>query len=292
MTETSPAPLILQDRLAVTPWMHPQLKRLPGIMPVACEDWLLQDEAYAAQMALRDELIATRRDDVFAMRPEAEAGAVELLAILAEELPQTPGYRRKGSKICRPDGACLDLDDDHPLVIAGRLVQEDLCLLTIQDGRPILNGGMMCFPAYWTLTEKIGRPLRDIHTPVDHYSDLVSQRVDRVIANIRPDAPLMRANFLVYTNPALYQPASEYSERPHDPEAPRYVRVERQTLRRLPETGTVVFAIHTHLVRASDLPAEDFVALARLRPKVLPANRATGEPPDTQSPERPPAPDR
>jgi Protein of unknown function (DUF3445) len=38
--------------------------RLPGLQPVAEGDWLRVDDAYAGRMAYRDQLIATRRDEV------------------------------------------------------------------------------------------------------------------------------------------------------------------------------------------------------------------------------------
>ena len=38
--------------------------RLPGLQPVAEDDWLRVDDAYAGQMAYRDQLIASRRDEV------------------------------------------------------------------------------------------------------------------------------------------------------------------------------------------------------------------------------------
>ena len=41
---------ILQEKLPFTPWSDPALARMPGMRPVE-GDWLIVDEAYAAQMA-------------------------------------------------------------------------------------------------------------------------------------------------------------------------------------------------------------------------------------------------
>ena len=41
--------------------------RLPGAAPLAEAEWLIQDDAFAAQMALRDSLIATRRAEGIAL---------------------------------------------------------------------------------------------------------------------------------------------------------------------------------------------------------------------------------
>ena len=90
-----------------------------------------------------------------------------------------------------------------------------------------------------------------------------------MLSAIRVDQPLGRANFLIYTDPELHQPRSEGIAKPIDPKAPRYVRVERQTFRRLPETLAVIFTIHTFVVPASILSAEDHAALAKLKPDLL-----------------------
>ena len=39
-------------------------KPLPGISPLDPDQWLMMDDAYGAQMALRQELIRTKRDQV------------------------------------------------------------------------------------------------------------------------------------------------------------------------------------------------------------------------------------
>ena len=51
-------PPILQSRLPHAPWMDPRTARLPGVLPHDGQDWLAVDDAYGAQMALRDQLIA------------------------------------------------------------------------------------------------------------------------------------------------------------------------------------------------------------------------------------------
>jgi len=99
----------------------------------------------------------------------------------------------------------------------------------------------------------------------------VSNTVERMLSAIRVEQPLGRANFLIYTDPELHQPREEGIAKPIDLTAPRYVRVERQTFRRLPETLAIIFAIHTFIVPASQLSAEEYAALARLKPDLIPS---------------------
>ena len=85
----------------------------------------------------------------------------------------------------------------------------------------------------------------------------VAHTVERMLSAIRVEQPLGRANFLIYTDPELHQPRGEGIGKPIDPTAPRYIRVERQTFRRLPETLAVVFAIHTYVVPETILSIEE-----------------------------------
>ena len=54
-------------------------KPLPGISPLDPDQWLMIDDAYDAQMALRQELITTKRDQVIVIDPAAMPAAQELL---------------------------------------------------------------------------------------------------------------------------------------------------------------------------------------------------------------------
>lgn len=261
---------ILQTRLPVAPWMAPHTLRLPGTVPVAPGEWLLRDEVFDAQMALRDRLIAERREAVHAMEPGAEAAARELLALILERLGADPGYRIETARVVRPDGVAVGLDGP-PLVVAGRLVQEDLLVMERAEGATEhrLTAGILCFPSNWTLAEKIGRGLERIHLPVEHYDADVARRVQRLFDGLRPERPLMRANLLIYGMADLWNPRSEWDRHRPEPGEARYIRVERQVLLRLPATGAVVFSIHTFMVRPDALTEAQRTALLAVRPDAL-----------------------
>ncbi len=251
---------ILQDGLPHLPWIDPRTRRLPGIQPVTGDDWLRIDEAYAAQMALRDRLIATQPGVVHALLPGARAAADELYAIAIGWLRRRPGFTLTPTTATRPDGISVALDRARPLLTLGRLVQEDLCLMERDGLKYALTGGILCFPASWTLTQKIGRPLTGIHEPVPVYDADIARRVARMFDAIRPDQPLWRMNYLTYDDFVLHQPRLEGEKRPQ-PTDHVYIRSERQCLLRLPETGAVVFTIHTYVVDAATVTPADLAAL-------------------------------
>lgn len=242
--------MILNSHLPIKAWLDPQTSRLPGVGPVAKENWLARSDTYEAQMTYRRELISEKRDAVFQALPEAEAACIELKDIICTE------------------GGHPKSDNTHPLLDAANHVQEDLCILQKQDDQHILTAAVMCFPSSWDVRQKIGRSIDSIHTPVPEFAN-VSSIVERMLSAIRIEQPLGRANFLIYTDPELHQPRGEGISKPIDPTAPRYIRVERQTFRRLPETLAVVFAIHTYVVAETSLSPEEHAALAAFKPELL-----------------------
>ncbi len=241
--------MICQSSLPFYPWMEPRLARLPGMVPVGMSDWLVRDEAYDGQMACSDRLIEERRLDVAALEG-VEAEGEELLALILAQLGD--GYRVSEAQVERPDGVVVDLDGDHPLIIARQLVQEDLLIHRSFGDVHGLVGGVLCFPASWTLSEKVGRNLMGLHAPVAEYDAGLGARVQRLFDGIKAGRPMMRANFLTYESPDLFHPRPEANRR-HDERA-LFMRVERQCLVRLPQSGSVVFSIHTYVVPMENLP--------------------------------------
>ncbi|WP_434621539.1 heme-dependent oxidative N-demethylase family protein [Tabrizicola sp. M-4] len=252
---------VLQDSLPHVPWMEAATARLPGMRPCGAEDWIRADEAFAGQMAERDWLIATRLPLVHALLPEGRVAAEELLEAVLEILSRRPGYAVGAGAVTRPDGVVVPLDGRFPMVTLGRLVQEDLCLMERRGEESVMTGAILCFPASWTLAQKIGKPMTGIHRPVAHYDAELARRVQRLFDMVRPGQPMERYNALVYDDPTLHQPRVEGDRRPYAVER-LYMRSERQVIARLPRSGAVVFSIHTYIVPLERLSPEAREAMA------------------------------
>ncbi|MEM9523928.1 MAG: DUF3445 domain-containing protein [Pseudomonadota bacterium] len=245
---------IFQNRLREASWVTPATRRLPGVQPLDWNDWLRVDDAYAGQMAERERLLNGWRGVVV-----AEGGPVEeLLALVLQWLP----FPREGSLALCPDGRCVDIGRGDPWGVLGRLVQCDFCLLEKRHGEHVLTGAVLCFPASWSLAEKMGRPLTAIHEPVASYDGGLAKRVQRLFDAMQPVRPLWRVNALLYDDPQLFQPCRLPPVRGGRLalEAP-FVRAERQALVKLPRSGAVVFSIHTSVVRRARLTRHQLQAL-------------------------------
>jgi len=229
-------------------------RALPGIQP-ARGPWLRIDDAYAGQMARRAALLEERLEDVVYLDPAALPAARELLSKAMEILPAL-GFGAAGSIVTCPDGRCVDVTAMPPLQALGRMFQNDFVIMEKRGDQHVLTGAVLCFPASWRLSEKAGRPLTGIHVPVDDYTDDLARRVQRLFDGIRVGRPLWRFNRLWYQDPELYQPRSAAEPRRAGAGLATgpYLRSERQTLVRLPDSQAVVFVIHTYVLARADVP--------------------------------------
>ncbi len=217
---------------------------LPGVAPCGPDDWLRVDDAYAAQMAYRIEMLDRIRPKVLWSQPDALPAAREALREVLAILPGL-GFTMSPQQVLCPDGRRVDLDWGNPMLTLGHLVQQDICILqkSGDEEEHVLTAAVLCFPANWRLREKVGRPLTAIHVPVAEYDADLARRVQRLFDGVRPGKPLWRFNRLSYVDPDLHQPT-----RKQQGQQERLIRSERQCIIRLPQTQAVVFAIHTFVV--------------------------------------------
>lgn len=221
---------------------------LPGISPLSVDGWLIQDEVFAAQMAERDRLIFETPNLVFADAGASALAKQDVLDAVIEVVRNRTGYKIYLDRIQRPDGVEVTLTGD-PLLTAARLVQEDLCIHEKVGDEHVLMAAVLCFPASWTLEEKIGKPLSAVHGRVKEYDDGLTKRVQRLFDGIKVGRPMWRFNVLQYVRPDLFQPRRESDARDSDEDygSGDYTRSEHQALVRMNKSGAVVFAIHTFI---------------------------------------------
>lgn len=139
---------------------------------------------------------------------------------------------------------------------AAQSVWEDLCVLTRSaDGEPYrLTGAAVAFPTDWDLSAKMGLPLAGVHAPIHGYAEQLSDGVDRFLDGLKPGEIYGRTNWFVVASDALrYLPQEEPGLRFAHVTAANagetlFVRSERQTLRRLPGTGAILFTIGIYRV--------------------------------------------
>lgn len=251
-----------------SPFREGPFKLAMGLQPLDLQDWIEPDVRLADELAEKERLLRERHQEVFAALPEAMAGSVEVLELLAEHLPtRFPTlYKREGNilhnLVTQQSGDLLQ-NALHPLDVAGRLVQEDLCLMQ-QDARAqvyCLVGASLCFPTRWRLLEKLGKPLNTIHDPIPGYAEQLASTMDRYFERIKVDKPVWRINWSLIDDPTLFQPTGHGRKGLNlditceNAGEKLWLRMERQTLRRLPLTQDILFTIRVHVRPLRELAA-------------------------------------
>ncbi|MGX7894647.1 heme-dependent oxidative N-demethylase family protein [Tsuneonella sp. HG222] len=151
---------------------------------------------------------------------------------------------------------------------AARSHWEDMCLLVPGPEGYVLVAGAVAFPTDWSLADKIGLPLGGVHAPIHGYAEQLSAGVDHFMATLAQGAIFGRANWFVVADRSLrYRPDTPAEQRFAHVSAENagetlFVRSERQTLRRLPRTGAIVFTIGVYLAPLSSLSPANVAKIA------------------------------
>lgn len=208
-----------------------------GTRALDLDDWLIVDDDRDADLSYKARLFEEVPSVVFA----ADDSDVDSRPPSQEVLELVRGWLAQRGIVPPVSG------DEHPLIEAARLVQEDLAVLQRIDGAWVLTAGAVCFPSHWSIGDKVGLPLEGVHAPVAHYDTELRDKVDRFHDRLTTDRPVWRRNWFVNPTNELHLPA--YGHQMHiastiQPDgSPMWIRSEYQTLRRLPETGAILFTI-------------------------------------------------
>ncbi|MBL8578269.1 MAG: DUF3445 domain-containing protein [Mesorhizobium sp.] len=239
-----------------------------GLKPLDLKEWTEVDDTFDSQLAEKRRLYAEHADRVFVAEEGTEEAQAEVLGLLLDHLPvRFPDrYRRCGEDVVITGIPEREATDLSPLRKASLLVQEDLILMRRGDDGWRLVAGALCFPSSWALTEKFGKPMSSIHGPVPGFGPGTrnAELIDRMFDKLQVVQPVVRVNWSIQLGDALYRPMSN-DERNIRKAAPpnrfpdvesaarAFIRIERQTLRKLPVSGDILFTIRIYLDPLSTL---------------------------------------
>jgi hypothetical protein len=201
-----------------------------GLAPIAETCWFEGGEDDPAPR--KDALLARAPADVWGEIEGSRPGQAEALRLIAGWL-----------------GVAAVEPPDAPLLAAARLVEDDLCLMEKRPEGWTLTAASLCSASFFTAADAVGLPLQNLHGPVPGFNDRFLDRVARIFDRLQPDQILERRNWSVVNSGELSLPrAAPVRARiakidPAFAADAIFVRSERQTIRRLPKTGGVLFTI-------------------------------------------------
>lgn len=247
-----------------------------GTYPLPETDRLIETDAhYEHEVALKRQLLTERPAYYYQSLPGHETAQWDVLEAVLHNLarfsPDQFTLRRDGDRwhwhnhrlnemttFTFGDSATLPLE---PLDWVGRQVQEDLTLLAGDDryaDAVTLVAGQLCFGNGWCLDEKMGLPFWQIHAPIVPIVEPMIRAAQKLMERLPVGRPVWRVNWSVKVTdqlnmtsrhtPALDQLLADRlpALTPDTIGDQLYLRIERQTLTRLPRSGAILFGIHTY----------------------------------------------
>lgn len=246
-------PAGLSMKISHTPYDGSSKPFTIGLRPLDLSRWLEVNDHRDAYLAEKRRLYEQMPDKVFVAEDGTKDAQQEVLDLVVRYFDEHfPGLIEIG-------GEDTAGSSPHPLYRASLMVEEDLILMRRDENGWRLVAGSLCFPSSWSLTEKFGKPLHRIHDPVPGFGTGTRSAgiIDRMFDSLQGQA-VERYNWSIQANDALYHPLSNMqrihraTSRPSkfpdgDVDAHAFLRVERQTLRKLPVSRDVLFTIGIHL---------------------------------------------
>lgn len=206
-----------------------------GLQPLE-GDWLPPGISSEKQV-----LLDHHSDSVFCSLQDSLAGQAEAASLIAQAQA-----RRDDT----PNQSLLD---------ASYLTEADLVLMQKANADWVCTAGCLCAPTFFSPQHALGKSLVALHAPVPSGSPELAGRISRVFDMLRQDLILERLNWTVQLGPERHTPSRHFLiERARkitvlEAQDLLHLRVERQTIRLLPITQSVLFTIGVTVEPLADI---------------------------------------
>lgn len=254
----------------------PKFHLTMGIQSITPNDLILLDSSYKRRLAYRRQLLRSHPNETYGHLPNATWAVSEFYTyIVSEHLPSRfPAHFSKS-----PSGTLVQnhtTTNTYPIIpqsatnalrALGENLDEDFVfLLPGEDGSWRVSAFAVCFPNGFNLAEKLGWKMGEVHAPVPGFEAKLGQSLERYFSKMQPgvEHAVQRVNWGIARTAELFTPSGTHvydGEEPKEDETLRpeqcCLRVERQTLWKLPETGAIVFGIKTYMTPLSELKKEE-----------------------------------
>ncbi|KAF1964191.1 hypothetical protein BU23DRAFT_71934 [Bimuria novae-zelandiae CBS 107.79] len=250
-------------------WPYHQTMSLTKMEP----DWWLElEDTYKERMKQRQEIFEKEGDKVLNMLPGSHFACKELMELslqfLCARYPQY--FRLDKDKMIFHNGILnteSDLKNTHPLHVLFNNIPEDFAITmrNPEDGLYSFRAGQICSALGWNVGSKIGKTLPEIHAPVPDYKEKMQMSMDRYFTKMPTDKAIQRGSWGLEVDQPLYMPPGDPHEKLRDFQMADLdisrcnLRVDWQTLRRLPLSGAIVFNFKALFTPLEEFRTEAFI---------------------------------
>ena len=203
-----------------------------GLRSVEPAGWLEGGEDLLTHIPERLALARDSRDVVYQELPGYRDAIDDVVALVISNLKEfhSDRYLFTPSTLTHLEtSTTVELGADDVLLKVASIIGEDLVVLSRENDEWRIVAGAVIFPSRWKLTEKIGKGMDAVHTPVPGYATALAPFMTATFDKITADRPVWRKNWSLHSTEDLFQPTSI-----HTPAEPKdyWWRTERQTLTR------------------------------------------------------------
>lgn len=227
-----------------------------GLSQLDVSQWIEPDSDLDFYLDEKKRVLEVHYDHVFRAEETSKASQEEVLSLLVDHLiSEHPDIYRLDGNVMHMSRHKVDLADASTpaLLRAGLLIQDDMVLMHRRETGWHLSAAFVAFPSSWSLAEKFGQPLEGIHAQVPGFEGGSRNNglINRMFDNLTETRMVARLNWSIKGSGHLPQPVSKHVA--DDPAAAgadafnNFIRVERQTLRRLAGTSDILFTVRVYV---------------------------------------------
>ncbi|KAJ5613861.1 hypothetical protein N7528_007515 [Penicillium herquei] len=241
-----------------------------GIQNETLSNLITVDNQYLDRTTIRRNIVEKYQDTVHGCLPGGEDAVRELYSyLLSYHLPNRfPSlFRVNGGQFLntitkRTFPVEPPNDPNSCLRILAETVEEDIFLLKETETTHVCLAFACCFPTGFDPSEKLGKDLSGIHGPVPTYNK-IGPSMERFFRRLEVGKAVRRTNWNVQTGTELINVAGNHIKEGDEFIADEEVdcsqanlRIELQSLTRLPSTKFILFCFKTFLYPLSEIKEE------------------------------------
>jgi hypothetical protein len=240
--------------------------------------WLELENNYVSRVKERQELFRDHGSKVLDYLPGSELVCKELMEMCLQfYCARYPSYFSLSADSKNFHNRILGTDTEikrfHPLHILLNNVPEDFAIVlrNEDDGMYYFRAGVICSSLGWNVGTKIGMQLKDIHAPIPDYKEKMAFSMDRYFSKMPTNAPIQRGSWGLEVGTPLFMPPGHPHEKLREIQKPDlaieecHLRVDWQTLRRLPLSGGIVFNFKALFTPVQEFRDEPYIPALLLK---------------------------
>ncbi|KAF7322517.1 hypothetical protein HMN09_00030200 [Mycena chlorophos] len=255
-------------------WPYHQTMSLKAMDP---DRWIELESTYKERIAQRIQLHSQHGKKIVDCLPGAELACRELMEMVVQFVcARYPGQFTVDypTGVFRNHilGTTSNIYTTEPLLLLLHHIPEDF-LLTQRDektGLYAFRAGVSCSSVGWNVSTKIGLNLSGIHAPVPDYEEKMAFSMNRFFTSMKVEKPIQRGSWGLEIGQPLFLQEEELGFRQKNPNLcleDIHLRVDWQTLRRLPRSRAIVFNFKALFTPVEQFRREPYVP--RLLLKIL-----------------------